>query len=131
MEFKVTINIPHILYSVMDDSYLLNKARITDDTRKAIYHMQISDDTDQQDKLMRLLDGAVLELNTLFSPYLVKKDKRQTDLTYVLNIDNFPELQSEAVEVYAKEFLIHHILFNWANSVSPQDVGHYMLLYNG
>jgi len=132
-----TIKISHLLYDIMNETFLRGRTIQNKDNHKEVASMFASEDEENRDKILRSIKKGFAEVKTELSDYLDEDGKStdnsrydgETDMTLRLTMpSNFNEAATAGVGEAIHDYLKNTAIAEWYMVTNKADAEQYVMM---
>lgn len=136
-ELSITLVKSELIYEVQNKTYLTGRSRATGDNYEQVANMQMSDDEEHKNQILRSLGDAFRELKTKLSSYLVENTVKSADIqeTEANNFEislkmpsNFNQAVADSISAACHKYLVNTAICDWFTITSPDEAKSYAAL---
>lgn len=133
-ELTITLIKSELIYEVQNKTYLTGKSRETGENFEQVANMQMNDDEEHQNQILRSLGDAYRELKTKLSTYLAGAGARSTNLQdsevgnyeLLLNMPgNFNQAVADGISVACHKYMVNTAICDWFIITNPNEAKNY------
>lgn len=133
-ELTITLVKSELIYEVQNKTYLTGRSRETGANHEQVANMQMNDDEEHQNQILRSLGDAFRELKTKLSNYLVEATVKSTDIQETDTKDfelalkmpsNFNQAVSDSISAACHKYLVNTAICDWFTITKPDEAKSY------
>lgn len=133
-ELVITLVKTELIYEVQNKTHLTGVSRGTGDNFEQVANMQMGDDEEHKNQILRSLGDAYRELKTKMSNYLVGNTDKSDDIQEAEDGDfkltlkmpsNFNQAVSDGVAAACHRFLVNTAICDWFMITNPAEAKNY------
>lgn len=131
----ITLHISEITYDVQNKTYITGRSRSDGSNYEDVAHLQMSDDDEEKNQLMRSIGNAVSSLRSGLGEYievaglsgdniLASEDE---NIIVKLNLpDNYNEAMTDTISSAMHQYIVNTALADWLTMTDKQDAADYL-----
>lgn len=139
MDREVKIKVGEVIYDVENKTYLTGRARADEKNYVSVANMQLNDDAENRNQVIRTIETALAELSVLMSQYLktgyepvdnqldAKLDEKEIKFEFMLPA-NYDMLAGEALGAAMHDYLVARATGDWFAITNKPDAERYVAL---
>ncbi len=133
-ELAITLVKSELIYEVQNKTYLTGRSRETGENHEQVANMQVNDDEEHKNQILRSLGDAYRELKTKLSNYLVETTAKSTDIQetdtgdfkFALKMpSNFNQAASDSISAACHKYLVNTAICDWFMITKPDEAKNY------
>lgn len=133
-ELVITLIKTELIYEVQNKTHLTGVSRYAGDNFEQVANMQMGDDEEHKNQILRSLGDSYRELKTKMSNYLVGNTDKSNDIQEVENGDfkltlkmpsNFNQAVSDGIASACHKFLVNTAICDWFMITNPAEAKNY------
>lgn len=133
-ELTIKLVKSELIYEVQNKTYLTGRSRETGENYEQVANMQMNDDEEHKNQILRSLGDSFRELKTKLSNYLVETTVNSTDIQETEAKDfelalkmpsNFNQSVADSISVACHKYLINTAICDWFTITKPDEAKSY------
>lgn len=133
-ELTITLVKSELIYEVQNKTYLTGRSRETGENHEQVANMQMNDDEEHKNQILRSLGDAYRELKTKLSNYLADVATKSTDVQEAENEDfklmlkmpsNFNQAVADSISAACHKYLVNTAICDWFTITKPDEAKSY------
>lgn len=133
-ELSITLVKSELIYEVQNKTYLTGRSRETGENYEQVSNMQMNDDEEHKNQILRSLGDAFRELKTKLSNYLVEGIVKSTDIQdtemkdFELSLkmpSNFNQAVADSISAACHKHLVNTAICDWFIITNPAEAKTY------
>ncbi|MDD3037141.1 hypothetical protein [Bacteroides sp.] len=133
-ELVITLVKSELIYEVQNKTYLTGRSRETGDNHEQVANMQMNDDEEHKNQILRSLGDAYRELKTKLSNYLVDTAVKSSDVQemetgdfkLMLNMpSNFNQSVADSITAACHKYMVNTAICDWFTITKPDEAKSY------
>lgn len=133
----VTLYMSELIYDIQNKTYLTGRSRNSGTNHEEVANMQVNDDEENNNQILRSVGNAFANLKTKLSEYLNESGTTASDkllsstsnLTVSLSVPgNFNTAVNETVSAALHQYLVNSAVGDWFTITNKNDASDYITL---
>lgn len=133
----ITLYMSELIYDIQNKTYLTGRSRNSGTNHEEVANMQVNDDEENNNQILRSVGNAFANLKTKLSEYLNESGTTASDkllsstsnLTVSLSVPgNFNSAVSETVSAALHQYLVNSAVGDWFTITNKNDASDYITL---
>lgn len=133
----ITLYMSELIYDIQNKTYLTGRSRNSGTNHEEVANMQVNDDEENNNQILRSVGNAFANLKTKLSEYLNESGTTASDkllsstsnLTVSLSVPgNFNSAVNETVSAALHQYLVNSAVGDWFTITNKNDASDYITL---
>lgn len=133
-ELNITLFKSELIYEVQNKTYLTGRSRETGENHEQVANMQVNDDDEHKNQILRSLGDAYKGLKTKLSSYIIDTTVKSSDIQetdtgdFLLSLkmpSNFNQAVSDSISTACHKYLVNTAICDWFLITKPDEAKTY------
>lgn len=133
----ITLYLSEIIYDIQNKTYLTGRSRNNGNNHEEVANMQVNDDDENLNQILRSLGNAFANLKTKLSEYInetgTSTNDKLTSATGNLTLSlvmpsNFNQATNDAISTALHQYLVNSSIGDWFTITNKNDASDYVTL---